>query len=274
MSQKSSYNPELCNLLYPVSGVIVYEKVLVIQRSNLGQNSPRKPGKRKPITHITRKSTSKFLFRMITSGVSWRSMITLTYGQNFPMSGRKVKRDIKTFRKRFFRRWGKQPFAWFLEFQERGAPHFHAFVQMDVCDQEQREELARLWADIAEAQDWPYTAIKWPYKREMARQGLFTQQAVFSNHKRRRTWENARKQDGVIRYVVSYVTKPHQKLVPVWFRDVGRYWGISGVGTVGCSAEFIASELEVRQLATLLGRNVDNMTVLPKYLFHSGDLPK
>ena len=185
-----------------------------------------------------------------------------------------MKRDVKTFRKRFFRKWGKHPFAWFLEFQERGAPHLHIFTPLEVCDQEQREELAALWADIAEPQNWPYTALKGPYKREMARQGQFTRDAVFSNHKRKRTWENARKVDGVLRYVVSYVTKPYQKTVPRIFSDVGRYWGISGVSVVGCRVDFVASESEVRQLATLLGRNVENMAVLPKYLFHSGNLPK
>ena len=274
MSTERTYNPVLVNSLYPVSGVVIYDKVLVVRRSPIQDQVALKGGTRQPITHVTRKSTSKFLFRMITSGISWQSIITLTYGQNFPRSGRMVKRDVKTFRKRFFRRWGKGPFAWFLEFQERGAPHLHVFTPIPVCDQEQREELAAMWADIAEPENWPYTAIKPPYGRSMAREGLFTQEAVFFNHRRRRTWENARKQDGVLRYVVSYVTKPKQKIVPPEFRDVGRFWGLSSVGSVGCRAEFFATESEVRQLATLLGRNVENMAVLPKYLFHSGNLPK
>lgn len=40
-------------------------------------------------------------------------------------------------------------------------------------------------------------------------------------------WELLRHEDGAKRYCAKYATKPYQKKVPKWFRDVGRFWGAS-----------------------------------------------
>jgi hypothetical protein len=95
---------------------------------------------------------------------------------------------------------------------------------------------------------------------------------VERQHRRKKVWENVRSTDGAIRYVLSYALKPYQKTVPRDYRNVGRFWGLSsGVGP-GPGADFSARESEVRELMIELGRDLGNMEVLPKYLFHSGDL--
>jgi len=53
------------------------------------------------------------------------TFVTLTYPDEFPDWKEKYKYDLKRFRALTETRWGKIPAIWRLEFQERGAPHFH-----------------------------------------------------------------------------------------------------------------------------------------------------
>jgi hypothetical protein len=51
--------------------------------------------------------------------------ITLTYGAQYPTDPKIYKAHIKEYRRRFERAYGKIPAIWRLEFQQRGAPHYH-----------------------------------------------------------------------------------------------------------------------------------------------------
>lgn len=53
--------------------------------------------------------------------------VTLTYPEMFP-SPQKAKEHLDAFGKRLKRRWPRAAFVWRLEFQRRGAPHFHLIV--------------------------------------------------------------------------------------------------------------------------------------------------
>jgi len=59
-------------------------------------------------------------------------MITLTYPGDWLVvapSGKSVKRHLAMFRRAWARAWREQPIAiWKMEFQDRGAPHFHLFM--------------------------------------------------------------------------------------------------------------------------------------------------
>lgn len=59
-------------------------------------------------------------------------MVTLTYpGEWLPLApdGRTAKRHLDAFRRAYLRKWGRAVTgAWKLEFQRRGAPHFHLMV--------------------------------------------------------------------------------------------------------------------------------------------------
>jgi hypothetical protein len=54
--------------------------------------------------------------------------ITLTYPAKFPRSARIYKAHLRSFLARFNRRYPHVPIIWRLEFQARGAPHFHLMV--------------------------------------------------------------------------------------------------------------------------------------------------
>lgn len=64
-----------------------------------------------------------------SSSTGTPEMLTFTYPERFPMSGATAKAHLHAFRKRFYRRFGvRMAGIWKMEFQARGAPHFHCYI--------------------------------------------------------------------------------------------------------------------------------------------------
>ena len=76
------------------------------------------------------------------------AMLTLTYPADFPMNGRLVKDHWKRFRQWLIRN-DVVTGLWVLEFQKRGAPHFHIFLR-DYID---RHKIAEAWYRIVGSGD-------------------------------------------------------------------------------------------------------------------------
>jgi hypothetical protein len=87
------------------------------------------------------------------------------------------------------------------------------------------------------------------------------------------TWEAIKKQDGAKRYVAKYACKPYQKVVPIWFGDIGRFWGCSkGVRENRETPRVIAlTEDELRQILRDAGHGVAEWDVPPKHIWGVGD---
>ena len=95
---------------------------------------------------------------------------------------------------------------WVLEFQRRGAPHYHLiYCDTGLAPDEQQkftELCANWWADL----------IGHPNKEEYAK------------HKKRGVQlETLKNKD--LRYLRSYMSKKYQKIVPKGYEGVGRFWG-------------------------------------------------
>ena len=89
-----------------------------------------------------------------------------------------------------------------LEFQRRGAPHFHLFTALPVTE-ENRLFLASAWVRIACGNDPAALA--------------------FHSHERNFiAWDM-----GNGSYVCKYLEKARQKDVPEGYQEVGRFWGAS-----------------------------------------------
>ena len=183
-----------------------------------------------------------------------------------------MKQQLNSFLTRLRYNFSGLHYAWFMEFQRRGAPHIH--LLLSVLPDGNREFVADTWARISTPDNLAYSSLE-------IREGVYnyvseqwTREAVRKQHLRRASWECARSANGCIRYAVKYVAKQYQKLPPVWFVDCGRYCGHNFGRYDGVSARFSAREDEVRELASVLGRNLDKMSVLPKYVFIDGDLTK
>jgi len=102
---------------------------------------------------------------------------------------------------------------WFLEFQKRGAPHFHFFVTHppgSAIHDPQAEALARIWI----ASNW-YDVVG---SNDIKHLSAGTQ---FDKLKHGR--------NGTISYAAKYARKAEQKKVPEEYKGVGRFWGVSGL---------------------------------------------
>lgn len=130
---------------------------------------------------------------------------------DFSPSGKVAKRHLDVFQKRVTRylkgfgvsAWGC---LWFLEFQRRGAPHFHllffgfGFRLFNLSDFQ--KWLSSAWADIVSHAD----------------------PAEYQKHLNAGTKaEWCRKEH--FGYALKYASKLEQKAVPAEFADIGRFWG-------------------------------------------------
>ena len=134
--------------------------------------------------------------------IDFQGMVTLTYGQIWPTDGREVKAHLKAFFERI-RRSGwfeNHSLVWWLEFQERGAPHIHMVVT---------GWLSKVWVSFA----W----------HEVSGAPKETATRV----------EQLRSADAAGSYAAKYAAKSDQKEVPEGFTNVGRFWGCRGARPLG-----------------------------------------
>jgi hypothetical protein len=124
-------------------------------------------------------------------------MLTLTYPRQFPMDGRTVKRHWHNMRTWLVRSGLKG--AWFLEFQKRGAPHFHVFLNGRVP----ASEVSRRWYEVVGSEDLDH---------------LVAGTRI----------EQLREAHAAPAYAAKYAAKVEQKEPPEGFSDVGRFWGTFG----------------------------------------------
>lgn len=89
-------------------------------------------GKRGEITHFSNASRRRLMRLMAQiDRTAFRRrplFITLTYPAKYPTSSRVYKAHLRSFLARFARRYPHVPIIWRLEYQKRGAPHYHLMV--------------------------------------------------------------------------------------------------------------------------------------------------
>jgi hypothetical protein len=126
----------------------------------------------------------------------WRAFVTLTYSGNFPLNGRETKTHLNAFLQYLRRKRVK--YVWVLEFQSRGAPHFHIIASGEIP----KDEVAERWYRIVGSGD--------------------------ERHLRGGTRVEAIKSKGhLYGYLYNYIKKLDQKKPPETFEDIGRFWGSS-----------------------------------------------
>jgi hypothetical protein len=156
---------------------------------------------RETVGTFSRKSRSRLAFVANNTSVEFRSIVTLTYPADFPDDGELVKRHLRNMLMRFRRRYAAIEYLWFIEFQKRGAPHFHILLSTDELN---RDWLSASWYIICAGCD--------PDPRHLA---------AGTN------WSLVRSPGGLRRYAVKYASKLRQKDVPLAYQSVGRFWGHS-----------------------------------------------
>lgn len=130
-------------------------------------------GRRGDVTEFSRASRRR-LMKLLNSvnrdATALPYFVTLTYHDTWPADRKGRKRHLDAFRKRLERRFGRFPAVWRLEFQRRGAPHYHLLLFLRpeqiaprgmsvepeyraVCIQRLRAAVAWFWWEVVDRED-------------------------------------------------------------------------------------------------------------------------
>lgn len=260
------FTPQEINVFFPIEAVMVYPGGMVVQRrSNLPLFWSRKYLRvRGRIKVVSKRSLNKLALIIKSCGVSFGSIMVLTYGGNYPMSGKKAKEDLNKFLIYAKRSFGGFEYVWVLEFQERGAVHFHIATTLHPPDELTRLVFASIWQKISTPMEWEYCRLE--EKPQDGQDGAFHRTDIncLRVHCFPRHWEAIRKKEGVGRYFAKYANKLRQKQVPSWYSDVGRFWGASRGVKLPEPELLPATDRQAREVAMEMGRTVANWEYLPK----------
>lgn len=187
---------------------------------------------------------SRFRLNLACAQIWWPPQlaivfVTLTYPKEFPRESEVFKEHLRRFRIAWERRYGRIHAVWVMEFQDRGAPHYHLAIVMRQRPLMPllREWVGETWHKIAGEGD------HWCRGRQHAE--------CFHQHgDHRRCWhhrvhagrEAVKLAEGP-KAIISYFRKElakgkpagkkaYQKTLPAWLDDpdqpkgAGRWWGI------------------------------------------------
>lgn len=195
---------------------------VVFKRTRVVSKRARKP-KGAIIKGSSARSLRNFLFLARNCDCDFLSMITLTYPGQFSSDGRRVKKHLEAFREDYLKRYQRRG-LWWLEFQMRGAPHFHILSEVDlrecgdlVLKRRRRKDYDASYSTCQVEEDW------------ISRRWFEIVGSGDERHLRAGcSWEVVEKNEGALRYAASHAAKSKQKQVPEGYQNVGRFWGKIG----------------------------------------------
>lgn len=193
---------------------------------------------RSTITNYSMKSRKRFFEALLT--MDWEKIsvntireLTLTYPAIYPKDGVVLKTQFDAFAKRLKRfgsEYGQIAFAWKLEFQKRGAPHFHLIIitRFPIPLNTLREWALTSWSDFVGK--WIHSLDQYSEEEKLS--------AIKKHRKAGIEADCVRKsKHGLVCYLAWYIgkekgkAKEHQHVVPAGFQNVGRWWGFYGKNT-------------------------------------------
>lgn len=219
---KYSDDPNDAGTKYQLSG----DLFIIRSTARLDMDAPVRRKTRSAITRFSLSSSARMSKFLRECDAVYTHFITLTYPKLFPEDGRECKRHLKIFlqrlRERCARKGSGESFSafWFMEFQSRGAVHFHIFTTTFVSYQWLAYEWARICGysgKIRDDHEKSGTSI------EKIRAG----------------------RNGTAKYARKYAAKHAQKEIPSGFLNAGRFWGVSGNKKVlSATTTFFADSLK------------------------------
>jgi len=261
------FTQQQINQFFPVVGIVSFRGGMIVMRAcTISLNQARYVHERGKILMVSKRSLDRLALLVRSTDVNFNSLMTLTYGANFPLSGRRAKKDLNHFLISAKRSFGRFEYVWVLEFQERGAVHFHIACTLPEPTQTDREIFSFHWARISTPHNWDYCAVEFVEGRPKFKGLLATQHAVYERHLLLEHWEKVRKGDSLSHYFAKYSMKIRQKKVPKHYSDVGRFWGASSGVRMPDGDYFHGNERTVREVCAVYGRDVARWEVLPKVI--------
>ena len=172
------------------------------------------------------------------------AMVTLTYPGDWEAvapRGRDVKRHLENWRKRFEREWAeKLYFIWKLEFQRRGAPHFHLWTAPPTAAGKSgltfRQWCSHAWAEVVDHPEPEQRRL-----HELAGTAVDTLEGIRAcDPKRLAIYFTKHSSPN------NYSDKEYQHIVPAAWRapgkGPGRFWGAAGLKKATATVEMEQSD--------------------------------
>lgn len=153
--------------------------------------------KRGKIIGYSERSKRRYRSLLRNTKKIWSHEMEVGYPADFPMNGKKVKRDIKLLKESLEKEYPGIRWTWRLGFQQRKAPHVHFLTDRPIA----YKWLARRWYEIVGSGD--------------------------QRHLKAGTHVDKIRNTGkMINYMVNYMADDEETEVPEGFEDVGRFWGV------------------------------------------------
>ena len=191
---------EHCINRKPLAFLVYPNTVKVVRDPKLKTKPPK--SKRGTIDAFSEKSRRRLRRAAVDAWPALTSQFCLTYPAEFPQDGKVSKKHLQKFLDCFRKNFKGHPYLWVLEFQRRGAPHYHLFLDLPVTE-ENRLWLASTWCRVS-------------CDNDPAALAFHSHEINFIS------WDM-----GNGAYVAKYLEKANQKFVPEGYTDVGRFWGTS-----------------------------------------------
>lgn len=187
--------------LTEAKGLEIYKNDVIVKRGSMVKMTENNKSNKSAITTFSRQARRHLAFVASNTDIEFTTMITLTYPKVWESNGKVVKAHFKRFKQCLTRRF-KCHNLWFLEFQRRGAPHFHIMTNQGRYSKEDIRWIAESWYRIVGSND--------VYHLDAGTQ-IKGMTCI----------------DGLRHYVVKYMAKMYQKNIPKDYRNVGRLYGYS-----------------------------------------------
>lgn len=196
----------------------VYPSAVKIVRTGYGQSTDISPPERTEIQGFSDHSRRRLRFLAGNPSSPLISQFCMTYHRNSP-DGRTVKKHLNSWLTALRRRFPDVHYLWVLEFQTRGVPHFHVWLNLPHNLPGLHEILAKSWHRIAEPDSPEHLAFHLHPRNFIA-------------------WDM--RSPG---YLCKYLDKQSQKAIPPGFTGCGRFWGNSR-GLLATPDDISAADLD------------------------------
>lgn len=196
---------------------------------------------RERVGEFSASSASRMGRYLRTCVAQYRTLGTLTYTESYGYDGGKAKRDLKVLLQWLKRQSRGTPgwsVFWFMEFQRRGAIHFHFFC----TDYVHYDALARKWYEICGSDDIRHL-------------NAGTQVKALQSGRA-----------GTVSYAGKYAAKHVQKVVPAEIGWIGRFWGVCGLRETVRASTFV--NIECSGLRSVVRRVNQLQDALDTAVFH------
>lgn len=197
---------------------------LKVKVQKLGAYSVGRPSRRGKVRRFTFDSHRRLVQVLRSTADLWTGTCTLTYPEKFPADGRKVKRHLDAFLRYLRRR--DIAYMWVLEFQKRGAPHFHlllnGWLPRDRWEKDGRQVAAGTPGAVLARRgiESEWYGIVGSGEEKHLRAGTEIHAIQSPAHAKDYISKRAEQ-------LLDYMGKLDQKDVPDCYVNVGRFWGCS-----------------------------------------------